>query len=32
MIRDDGIHPSNLGARYLGQKTAAAISAAVAAL
>jgi hypothetical protein len=32
MIRDDGVHPSNAGARYLGQMTAAAIGAAVAAL
>jgi hypothetical protein len=29
MIRDDGVHPSNLGARYLGQMTAAAIAAGV---
>lgn len=32
MIRDDGVHPSNLGAQYLGAKTAAAIAAGVLAL
>lgn len=31
-IRDDGVHPSNLGAAYLGRQTAAAVIAAVAAL
>ena len=32
MIRDDGIHPSNLGARYLGTMTAQAITAGILAL
>lgn len=32
MIRDDGVHPSNLGAQLLGKSTAAAIIQAVAAL
>jgi len=32
MIRDDGIHPSNLGSQYLGNLTAAAIAAGVLAL
>jgi lysophospholipase L1-like esterase len=32
MIRDDGIHPSNLGAQFLGSRTAAAIIAGVLAL
>jgi hypothetical protein len=32
MIRDDGIHPSNLGARYLGTMTAEAITAGILAL
>lgn len=32
MIRDDGVHPSNLGSRHLGELTAAAIKAGVLAL